>query len=188
MYPMAFGNRHRGPSWGGPINKRKSVKSRNPGFGHFASYLKSFRPRDQFFFRFIPTLLGSPESQLKLMGKMKFSNFGLVYDILKNGFYVLTNVLYVNRIRHSAIFDCKVDIWVQKVMRLTLRNPETEACQPLRGYSPQAPWDRTLHYRHSTSCCARLRIWRLGWPTGLTSRLYRLAWVRLGGDLGVMVD
>ena len=31
-----------------------------------------------------------------------------------------------------------------------------------------------------------LPIWRLGWATGLVCRLYRLAWVRLGGDLGVL--
>ena len=31
-----------------------------------------------------------------------------------------------------------------------------------------------------------LLIWRLGWATGLACRLYRLAWVWLGGDLGVL--
>ena len=79
------------------------------------------------------------------MEKMKFSNFGLVYYILKNGFYVLANVFYVNRIRHSAFFDCKVDIWVQKVTRPTVGNPGNESDQPLREHSPQTAEERTLH-------------------------------------------
>ena len=36
------------PPWGCPINKRKSAKTQNPGFGHFASFIKSFRPWDPF--------------------------------------------------------------------------------------------------------------------------------------------
>ena len=31
-----------------------------------------------------------------------------------------------------------------------------------------------------------LLIWRPGWATGLACRLYRLAWVWLGGDLGIL--
>ena len=53
----AFGLRHRG---GCPINKRKSVKTQNPGFGDFASFLKSFRPWDPFFLSIHITIIGIP--------------------------------------------------------------------------------------------------------------------------------
>ncbi len=38
------------PPWGCPIKKRKSVKTQNHGFGHFASFIKSFRPWDPFIY------------------------------------------------------------------------------------------------------------------------------------------
>ena len=61
---------------------------------------------------------------------------------------------------YNVWFFCKkVHIWVQKVTRSTLPNPGPEACQPLREHSLQTPEKRTLHYGHSTSCCARWRIY-----------------------------
>ena len=57
MYPIAFGLRHRG---GCPINKRESVKTPNPGFGHFASFIKSFRPWDPFILSIHTQIIGIP--------------------------------------------------------------------------------------------------------------------------------
>ena len=51
------------------------VKTPNPGFAHFGPFTKSFDPGTHSFFRFIPKLLGSPDSDLNLMVKVKFPNF-----------------------------------------------------------------------------------------------------------------
>ena len=40
--------------------------------------------------------------------------------------------------------------------------------------------------RESLAREGNLLLRRLGWATGPACRLYRLAWVRLGGDLGVL--
>ena len=48
------------PPWGYPINKRKSVKAQNPGFGNFAPFIKSFRPWDPFILSIHITISGIP--------------------------------------------------------------------------------------------------------------------------------
>ena len=57
FYPMGL---RPPPPWGCPINKRKSAKTQNPGFGHFGPFIKSFRPWDPFILSIHTQIIGIP--------------------------------------------------------------------------------------------------------------------------------